>query len=542
MTIKNHHVVGCLIVILIVLVAQVWSMYPAVFPDEYIHSRAAIWLPLSEAKITGYLYYSVYWITGLFGEGYLQAARVINALFHVAGCYLLYLFGVRLIEKKFAAIVSITVAFGPLASYVTYFMPDSMYFFCFWAFMLAILVCEQERWSTFKRLTIPGGLFGLLWLVKPHAVFLLPVYPAYLLIRHGLSSYKRATLFILVATGLKFIFSYVVAGEAGLSWFGSGYAEHGSEAISSAQIILQEYGKISINMIGHLVVLVTILGLSLVIQFERLAYKGRKQDFNMGIFGFFSVLLMIGIVSVFAVSVYILEGNTAHRLHVRYYGFILPLFYVLAFQKSETEIHAFEGFKSSIVIIAVSTAMLSLVPAYYYMVRSTFYPFVIISMDIPEIALLTSSQYALIMTAVIGAGSIFIWIFNSKLGVKVYGFLFLPLMSMFAFYGHMVNINGMPKDLVGVNAGLLLRENVQSTEHGSVLVAGVNEYKNDQVRMYAMSGSTQAVEIKLSASVPDSLVHSSINWIITPDSLPVSNKFELVQSNGPILLFKRVGQ
>jgi len=538
MTVKAYHVVGALAAVMIVLIAQFWSMYPAVFPDEYIHSRSAIWLPFDEANITGYLYYLVYWLAGAFGEYYLQATRVLNALFHIAGCYLIYLTSSQLIESKYAAIISVSVSIGPLAAYVAFFMPDSMYFFFFWAFLLSVVIGEKENQSYLKNALISGGLFGLLWLTKPHALFLLPVYPVFLVIRHGLVSYKKAALFLIVATAVKFIFSYAVAGEAGLSWFGSGYSEHGTKAVSSVQIILQEYEKISINVIGHLISLAAILGLSLVLVIGRFMKGDSNDDYGLSLIGILSVVLMVCVVSVFAISVHIFEDNTANRLYVRYYGFVLPLFFIVAFRNNDLAEIRHTSLLTTIVAIIV--AVLSLAPAYYYFARNTFYPFKLISTDIPEISLLTSVPTIFYLVSILGAITIFIWLFNSRNGLKVFGYITLPLISISAFTGQMVILAQTPIEPSGVVAGLMLREYVQPEEHGSIMVAGTNRYEVDQVRMYAKSGRTQASVVKLVTFVPDSSIRADVKWIITPDSLAAPENFSIFKSRGRVLLYKRV--
>src|SRR5690606_38857818 len=152
-----------------------------------------------------------------------------------------------------------------------------------------------------------------------HAIFILPVYPIYLLIQRGSKSLIPSSIFISVSICVKFAISMILAGPEGLSWFGDGYSGHGVTAASNTNMISQEYMKISINLIGHIVLLVSILGLSAVIVFSRLLDFFVTEKVNLGLFVLILSVLMIAVVSVFAVSVHVFEENSAPRLYIRYY-------------------------------------------------------------------------------------------------------------------------------------------------------------------------------------------------------------------------------
>jgi phosphoglycerol transferase len=537
MKIHKHHIVFALFGTFVILVAMTWSMPPSVFPDEYIHSRSAIWLPFNEAKITGYLYYLVYWLTGLFGDNYLQAARMINAFFHVAGCYILFLTASKLIESRFAAIISLSVAIGPLATYVAYFMPESMYFFFFWAFILLVVRIDQESRFSFTEMTIVGASFGLLWLVKPHAAFILPIYPLYLIIRNGSRSIAPIMTFAAASIIVKFAVSIALAGTDGLSWFGAGYSEHGETAATNITMISQEYMSIATNLIGHLATLASILGLSVVVVISRMTSIHKPDKVSLGLFAILLTTLMVAVVSVFAISVHIFEDNSAHRLYLRYYGFAIPLFLIAVFD-GETSVwdHAK---RPAVAILAAVVSVMSLAPAYYFLSRNTFYPFKIIRTDIPEIALLASVTTAFYFAAFLGMCTIFLWLFKERLGVLVYGYVTLPVVAVLMFIGNANFVISSNVEHEGIIAGRILRDHIETTDHDVVLVAGSNRFKNDQVRMYARSGCTGAALVQLTNVVPDSLVDSNIKWILTPDSLGAPSGFKLELSEGRVLLYKR---
>lgn len=538
MTFKNYHVGSALGAIMVLLVAMVWNLHPAVFPDEYIHSRSAIWLPFSEAKISGYLYYLVYWSTGLFGDYYLQAARVLNALFHVAGCYLIYLTALKVIDKKFAAIISLSVAIGPLATYVAFFMPDSMYFFFFWVFMMLMVRIDQRSKYSPSEMAMSGVAFGLLWLVKPHALFILPVYPIYLLIRNSSKSLVPSATFIVVSIFTKFSFSMLLAGTEGMSWFGAGYSGHGEIAASNIHLISQEYQKISINLIGHLVVLTSIMGLSMVVVLSRLRDLIRSQKANLGLFVLMLTSAMIVVVSIFAVSVHVFEENTAHRLYIRYYGFALPLFMIAVFTDPvSTWDRPITPYAS---VLATIIAVVGLAPAYYLWTRSTFYPYKIIRTDVPEIATLVATPVAFYLVSFLTMSAIFLWLYKARMGLYFYAHVIIPLVAILTLISSSTISLTHQVDHEGIIAGEILRDYVETSDHDVVLVAGTNRFKNDQVRMFAKSGYTGVALVQFVDTVPDSLVNGNIMWILTPDSLRAPADFRLELSKGRVLLYKRL--
>jgi hypothetical protein len=247
---------------------------------------------------------------------------------------------------------------------------------------------------------------------------------------------------------------------------------------------------------------------------------------------------MIAVVSVFAISVHIFDENTAHRLYVRYYGFSLPVFIIAVFDNDAT---VWDQVKlPSVAIMAAIVSVVSMAPSYYLFSSGTFYPFKIIRTDIPEISLLAAVPSAFYFTALLGMITIFIWLYRNRLGVLFYGYVTIPTFAVLMLIGSITVILPNYEEIDGTQAGNMLREAIQTSEHDIVLVAGINKFRNDQVRMYARSGNTEAVLIKYTSYVPDSLVERRIKWILTPDSLTVPSSFNLERSDGRALLYKRV--
>ena len=81
--VARHGLPLALIAIVLYLILRNTGAYPVVFADEWLYSKSARLQPLSESQLPSYLYLWLFGTSNVCGEGFLQCARVLNAVLFV---------------------------------------------------------------------------------------------------------------------------------------------------------------------------------------------------------------------------------------------------------------------------------------------------------------------------------------------------------------------------------------------------------------------------------------------------------------------------
>ena len=322
--------------------------YPSVFGDEYFYSRFARLLPFKESLVPNYLYFAAYQFTSECGENFLFCGRMLNTFFFVATAPVIYFTAAGYCSRKNAAWVAVLSLIAPFSLYVSFYMPESMFYFVSWVFFWR--VSRAATLSSYKNWGLAGLSLGLAALVKPHALFMIP--PLLLYVAWLGNQVTRMTLARVVSTwaiflgcclGLKFTLGYIFAGREGLSFFGSFYGSLAKSQSGSVDRYLQLLKPWAENTLGHSLGLCALFAVAIYIaassSFTNLKDKSPEQISRTSI----SVLALFIIGSLLCVSslftVYVAGSaptETVLRLHMRYYNFTFPLlFVVLAAHVSE---------------------------------------------------------------------------------------------------------------------------------------------------------------------------------------------------------------
>jgi phosphoglycerol transferase len=130
---------------------------------------AARHLSMAEAPHPNYLFSLVYQTTNLCGSEFYSCAKGLNAIFFIGTVFIVWLLGKQLFGVVAATVASTATALSPISVYVSFFMPDSMYFF-----LMALSVYLALRVSSKPSIqgwAIVAATLGLAALVKPHAIF-----------------------------------------------------------------------------------------------------------------------------------------------------------------------------------------------------------------------------------------------------------------------------------------------------------------------------------------------------------------------------------
>ena len=324
------------------LLQRTLGLSPGVFADEWYYSKMARLMPLSEATLPSWLYLLVFGASSSCGTGFLDCARIGNALFHVGAAPFLYLVARRVMPAPLACAIALLSLLLPLNLYTSFFMPESMYFFGF-AVLAWVALCGLA-WLPWLHALLAGLVLGLMSLVKVHAIFLLPALCLYLVyasrvraggdkggawIARGLGA---AALALVTAVVVKLLLGWLLAGEAGLTLFGAFYGAGASSA--SQHSLLSRLVPITVSARGHAMALTALLAIPLAALLHALFSRDTwRADNPRGPLVVFTVLALgsaLGLAVLYTASI-AHEGPTEGlRLHSRYYSFALPLLLVAA--------------------------------------------------------------------------------------------------------------------------------------------------------------------------------------------------------------------
>ena len=82
--IKNNFLFFAAIAIFVALLFRNSGLYPVV-ADEAIYSKASRLQPLADSGVPEYIYLAIYRLTNICGDGFLDCARILNAIFFCCG-------------------------------------------------------------------------------------------------------------------------------------------------------------------------------------------------------------------------------------------------------------------------------------------------------------------------------------------------------------------------------------------------------------------------------------------------------------------------
>lgn len=413
------------------LIIRSMGLLPVVFADEYTYSRLSRLLPLSEATIPSYLYLGLYRVTSFCGADFLGCARILNALLFSLSIPFIYSIARTVSSRRVAAFVTLLAVAGPVNSYTAYFMPESFYFLGIWVLIWSLIRLDSD--SSALHWGLAGLIYGATALIKVHSLFFLPTMLMYLAFVH----YRRQQLFryrfisavasfLIGAAAAKFMGGYMLAGNNGLALFGPFYESHAPTEYSYLNLLRLtiESGK------GHLLALSLLYGLPIAAACSVLYGVSVRRDLPQTSTAgfekatFLALVLILNLAAVAALFTASIANagpyETPYRLHIRYYNFALPLFYVIA-----------AGALSSVIaersrhVCYVVGALLACCASWALYTQLS--PYIPSFVDNPEIRGLqaNTSAYALIGGLVLL--SLIIWMFSQRKGAGLYLFLAAPL-------------------------------------------------------------------------------------------------------------------
>jgi phosphoglycerol transferase len=432
-----------LALLLVYLTMRNTGLYPAVFADEWSYSSFARLTPLSESPLPSYLYLAVFGASNACGNAFLDCARGLNAVLFLGALPLIYAVARRVASEPVALLIALLTAISPINVYTTYFMPEASYFFVFWLLTWSTLrYCEQPD---ARRALALGVVFGMLSLIKVHALFLLPALLPVMLLggwrAEGTTGTRLRTaaqgiaLMLATAAVLRFGAGYLIAGAQGLSLSGTLYAGQSEYAAAHRKPLAQLLELAWINLRGHGMGLALMFGLPLAAlahyALSPAARRGLAAPASpstqpttpLALYTALTLLVMLAVTVLFTASV---SGTgpseNMARLHMRYYNFALPLLAIFA----ATQLSATAGGgRGPRLAAALPCAALLL-----YGLFGLLPEFTPSYVDSPELRGLTAQPLLLRAVALLGLAALAAWVWRARAGAQVFLFLCLPLLAI----------------------------------------------------------------------------------------------------------------
>jgi phosphoglycerol transferase len=548
---------------------------PDIMGDELAYSMQARHQPLSTSALPNYLYFWVYGSTTACGVGFYACSQALNIVFTLGAGVLLFVIARRFVAQWASILVSLAFVLGPLSSYTSYFMPESMYFF-----FLALVI-----WHLTKQVSQTGYWFwvqagtyiGLLSLVKPHGLLLLPGILTYLVVTQWAPAAGR-WLRLIINTGsliastvvLKFLIGLILAGPNGLTLFGgytntlsngtaSAATSAGTAAGSAASAGASAGGFFGGDSIGFIfgqvgVQLLSVIFVAAVPVIASLGYLIRSKsrvdgnkplaDYSLLILSM--LLWMIPTIAAFNNLIRLGGEDSANRIMLRYYEFLLPLFLVTlvgAVAKSQVLssvwrwVLAIAG--SGLVIIAstfilqsvTNTATGATAPRYHLQfVDSSMLK---VMLDTPWLAPVVTTL------TIIG---LLIWASNAQWGGRLWLAALLPVILLLSSFALVQNYSWRSNTTLAADtAGFLVRDSIPGDEFGNLMVIGTSSGNKSELvtKFHLDHPEIQTIEVQDATSYAAPAGDTSIKWELALGNVTLSDPGWVMAKVGGVQLLRR---
>jgi phosphoglycerol transferase len=470
---------ACLVIVLAYLIFRNAGLQPIVMADEWYYSSFSRLTPLAEVSVPSYLYLVLSRATTSCSTGFLECARLMNVGFFVAAAPLIYLVGRRYFRPSLASAVALLSILGPINSYTAYFMPESLYYFCFWLL----------TWSAFRFYESPvparaiqtGAVLGLLALIKVHALLLFPslsiflIYCVYAHPGNAAGRFYKALLLVALALAsaavVRFGLGYLCAGPNGLNPFGTLYGAQAANSGAARAPLGTLLSLALFNLKGHAIGLALLFGLPLAaLAGQVVSRKTGNTSSPYGALTIYAVLVLLALLAAtvgFTASIAGGGQETNVRLHMRYYNFIFPLLTMIA----ATQLSG-DPARSARPSIIESTFAVVIGLIIVYGIATLWRPYTPSLVDSPELQGMTSHRNWFYWLSALALASLATWTFDRRKGARVFLCIFMPLFTLLSniAINHEVKSGGMETQFD--RAGIVTRHYLSEPQRGQLGIVG----------------------------------------------------------------------
>ena len=505
-----------MVVCFIYLLVRNFGLFLSV-PDEWEYSEAARLLPLRAAGFPSYLYLWIFRVTNFCGSGFLECARLINGIFFVCAAPFIYIFARKMGTRFTALFITFLVMFSPINTYTAYFMPESFYFLLFWIFSWCALWSMEVRPSFYGG--VLGIVLGLMGLVKVHAIFLTPVVITFIMFRCLFSGVENPirrivttlTAFLCAAILVRFGLGYLLAGRAGLNMFGALYGSIATSAVDSSHYMHLAL-EAGVSLEGHIMALASLFAMPLAAMFYIRARTPGKADLDMKsrdikLFTFLVLACLLVVTTVFTAKA---AGSNAYetiaRLHMRYYNFALPLLLIVAAEwlgRTRAQRALYRVLPPVIAVGILSIfAIIGLLHSYT--------PGIV---DSPELRGLTTNYTIFSGIALAGLLALAAWVFDARIGAKIFIFIVFPLFVIFSSYYTNVELRQRMVLDSYAEAGIIAKQYIGQHPQ-PIITVGADASSLYRTMFYLDNASATSLVVPEGGQIAASNIPADARWLL----------------------------
>jgi phosphoglycerol transferase len=534
---RSDAVLGCgMLAVFLFLLFRNTGLHPVVFADEWGYSLHSRLTSLAAAPKPSYIYLWLLRSTNSCGSGFLECARIINSIFFVAATPFIYLTARWVTTKPIAAFIALLSIAAPINSYTAYFMPEAMYFFAFW--VLTWFAIKFRRFQPAYYAAGIGAGVAAMTMIKVNAVFLLPGMAAFLvyaIFRTRRQSWVRVSAIAITVLIASFFlvrlgWGYLFAGTAGFNILGTKYASLANSSLTP--MVLLRLGEQALGSLrGHLMGLSLLFGVPMASMMTMgFAGKGESElDDSQNAITAYTALLLIPLligVAYFTASV-VGSGpyESLTRLHMRYYDFLFPLFFIIVagqLSGSPTRKPRYAHFITALLVVALSIYSLK------YLLTLYTPGFV----DAPELQGFTVHRLAFYCLALLGLISVIVWAFRQRVGAQLFVFVFMPLSVLTS--SHFVHHELRAYRTPGVydTAGMAVHSFLDKEDRSRVLVASSSLGDLARLLFYIDDPKADLLLLPEGVSLNESAVPADKEWVLLVGDYPVAGMKLVMTGDG----------
>jgi phosphoglycerol transferase len=542
----NYGLPLALLTVLLYLILRNTGAYPVVFADEWLYSKFARLQPLSDSLVPSYLYLKLFGQTNACGEGFLQCARVLNAVLFVAAAPFIYLVARPLTGRLAAGAIAVLALLSPISSYTAYFMPEAMYYFGFWVLTYTLLRSGALRpqWRATLAYGLLGGvLLGLLCLVKVHALFLLPALCLFIVYARFSASRKdwlvpglaAAVLAAVAALAVKTALAWLLAGPVGLNLFGSFYGGHVNNSGHGLGRLLAPFLR---NFQGHAMALLVLFGFPILMIASAAASGAVRTALGrhgraLLLYTFLMLGCALGMTVAYTASIADAGPNEIIRLHLRYYDFTFPLLMIAGVAV------AGHGARASLRTRAMLAAPLALLVA--LAARFLLPAYLTSPIDSPELfSLAGKSPLPLYLMAALTLALIALWVAQPRRAAPLYLMVLLPLAALAGEAVNVTMLQRLQQPSVYDKAGRFAHSFLDAADRDALSIAGADLAGMMRAQFHVDSAHSTTIELQPGAPFELTQTPARQRWLLVvgPHRLPpeltplvATNEYALVRLN-----------
>ena len=465
--------------IFVMLLVRNAGIYTVVSSDESLYSKSARLISPDNSVISNYIYLTIFGKTNNCGSQFYGCAKILNSLFFVAAAPFIYMTAMRFCSASLSAAIALLTLLGPINTYTSYFMPEALYFFCFW--VLTWFVLQLDGSSKIVYWILGGIIIGSCALVKPHAILMMPAFVLYIFYvnmknsnRFPIRAIFSAAAFVIAAFIAKLLIGYLLVGNAGLSIFGDFYSSIARSQVRDARHYVELMELTAVNAIGHILSIVLLNGLAVAVILAytfRSLFAKEEINSNQNLF-FFSFVVLFNLVIVTALFTASVVNTGPHetidRLHMRYYNFALPLLFIVGasqLAESKTEL----SFRRKVIgAFPVGSGVL-------YAIYSRLSPYEFNFVDSPHVSGFAYDENVFLILSVLSFMSLIVWVISARRGAFVFVYIFMPIAVVLSSLNLYKQVAYRINPDVYDRAGIFAKQYLPEEEISKLIIVG-HEY------------------------------------------------------------------